>query len=224
MKPKIVFGISALVLVAGFIIARSVYRSQRASKLGFMAQENASTFVKFHSPMLGDADAKVYIVKFTDPACETCAAFSDYVKGWMAAYPGKIKLVIRYAPFHEGAPDAVKVLIAAKKLGKFWEALDILYATQAQWTQHHQVMVDRVWPLLARAGLDVGAIQSGMIDPEIDHIIEQDLADARVLDVRKTPGIFVNGKPLDPFGAREFKELIESELRANYPGLALRRD
>jgi protein-disulfide isomerase len=80
-------------------------------------------------------------------------------------------------------------------------------------------MVDRVWPLLARAGLDVGAIQSGMNNPEIDPIIEQDLADARVLDVRKTPGIFVNGKPLDPFGAREFKELIESELRANYPEL-----
>ena len=72
----------------------------------------------------------------------------------------------------------------------------------------------------SRRGLDVGAIQSGMNDPEIDRIIEQDLADARVLDVRKTPGIFVNGKPLEPFGAQEFKALIESELRANYPELA----
>jgi protein-disulfide isomerase len=185
-----------------------------------MAQENASMFIKFHSPMIGDADAKVYIVKFTDPACETCAAFSGFLQQWMAVYPRKIKLVIRYAPFHEGATDVVKILIAAKKLGKFWETLDVLYATQAQWTQHHQVMVDRVWPLLARAGLDVGAIQSGMNNPEIDPIIEQDLADARVLDVRKTPGIFVNGRPLDPFGAREFKDLIESELRANYPELA----
>ena len=44
-------------------------------------------------------------------------------------------------------------------------------------------------------------------------------SDAQVLDVRKTPGLFVNGKPLDPFGAREFKELVESELRANYPEL-----
>lgn len=219
MKPKIIFGISALALIAGFVIASSVYKSQRAEKLGFIAQENAATLIKFHSPMLGAADAKVYIVKFTDPACETCAAFSDFLKQWMAAYPGKIKLVIRYAPFHEGSADAVKILIAAKKLGKFWESLDILYATQAQWTQHHQVMVDRLWPLLARAGLDVRAIQSGMNDPEINPIIEQDLADAKLLDVRKTPGIFVNGKPLEPFGAQEFKELIESELRANYPEL-----
>ena len=56
-----------------------------------------------------------------------------------------------------------------------------------------------------------------MNDPEIDRIIEQDLADAQVLGVRKTPGLFVNGKPLDPFGAQEFRELVESELRANYP-------
>jgi protein-disulfide isomerase len=220
MKPKIIFGISALVLVAGFVIASSLYKSQRSRKLSFMAQEKASTLIKFHSPMLGDADAKVYIVKFTDPACETCAAFSDFLKQWMAAYPGKIKLVIRYAPFHEGSTDAVKILIAAKKIGKFWEALEILYATQAQWTQHHQVMVDRLWPLLARAGLDVRAIQSGMNDPDVGPIVEQDLADAKLLDVRKTPGIFVNGKPLEPFGAQEFKELIESELRANYPELA----
>jgi protein-disulfide isomerase len=219
MNRKIVFGISALALIAVFVVASLLYRSQRAKNLGFMAQENVSTFIRDHSPMLGDAAAKVYIVKFTDPACETCAAFSDYLKQWMAAYPGKIKLVIRYAPFHEGASDVVKILVAAKKRDKFWETLDLLYASQEQWTQHHQVIVDRVWPLLERAGLDARAIRAEMDDPEIDRVLEQDLADARVLDVRKTPGLFVNGKPLEPFGAEEFRKLMESELRANYPEL-----
>lgn len=218
MKRKIVFGASALALAAGFWLASSYYKSQRVKQLGFMAQENASTFVREHSPTLGEPAAKVYIVKFTDPACETCAAFSDFVKQGMAAYPGKIKLVIRYAPFHEGAPEAAKILVAAKKVGKFWEALDVLYANQERWTEHHHVMVDRVWPLLAKAGLDVRAIRAEMNDPEIDRVIEQDLADARTLGVRKTPGFFVNGRPLEPFGAQELKDLIESELEAQYPG------
>ena len=220
MNRKIVFGISALALSAVFVVASLLYRSQRAKNLGFMAQENVSTYIRDHSPMLGDAAAKVFIVKFTDPACETCAAFSDYLKQWMAAYPGKIKLVIRYAPFHEGASDVVKILVAAKKRDKFWETLDLLYASQEQWTQHHHVIVDRVWPLLERAGLDARAIRAEMDDPEIDRVLEQDLADARVLDVRKTPGLFVNGKPLEPFGAEEFRKLMESELRANYPEVA----
>lgn len=220
MKRKMVFGISALALVAVFVVASLLYKSQRAENLGFMAQENASTFIRDHSPILGDAAAKVYIVKFSDPACETCAAFSDFLKEWMAAYPGKIKLVIRYAPLHEGASDVVKILVAAKKRDKFWETLDVLYASQEQWTQHHRVMLDRVWPLLERAGLDVRAIRAEMDDPEIERVIEQDLADARVLDVRKTPGLFVNGRPLEPFGAQEFRRLVESELVANYPELA----
>ena len=219
MNRKVVFGTSAVSLVAAFVIASSLYKSERAKKFGFMAQENALTFVRDHSPVRGDEAAKVYIVEFTDPACETCAAFSDFVKQFMAAYPGKIKLVIRYAPFHHGSSDLVKILVAARKHDKFWETLDVLYASQAQWTEHHQVIVDRVWPILERAGLDVNAIRAGMNDPEIDRMIEQDLADARVLDVRKTPGLFVNGKPLDPFGAQEFMELVESELRANYPEL-----
>ena len=219
MNRKVVFGISAVALLAAFIIASSVYKSQRAEKLGFMAQENASTFIREHSPVRGDEAAKVYIVEFTDPACETCAAFSHFVEQFMTAYPGKIKLAIRYAPFHHGSADVVKILVSAKKQGKFWEALDALYASQAQWTEHHQVIVDRVWPILERAGLDVSAIRAGMNDPGIERIIAQDLSDARALDVRKTPGIFVNGKPLEPFGVREFRDLVESELRANYPEL-----
>ena len=220
MKRNAVFGISALALVAAFVVASVVYRGQRANNLQFKAQENTSTLIRDHSPVLGDAAAKVYIVEFTDPACETCATFADFVKQWMAAYPGKIRLVIRYTPFHEGGADVVKILVAAKKIDRFWQTLDVLYAAQEQWTQHHQVVVERVWPLLERAGLDVRAIRAGMDDPEIDRVIEQDLADARLLDVRKTPGFFVNGRPLEPFGAEELGKLIESELRANYPELA----
>ena len=55
-----------------------------------------------------------------------------------------------------------------------------------------------------------------MKDPEIEKIIRQDLADAETLDVRKTPGFFVNGKPLTPFGSKQLVELVESEIAANY--------
>jgi hypothetical protein len=37
--------------------------------------------------------------------------------------------LIRYAPFHDGADYFVKILEAAKKQGKYWETLDIMYRT-----------------------------------------------------------------------------------------------
>jgi protein-disulfide isomerase len=58
-----------------------------------------------------------------------------------------------------------------------------------------------------------------MNDPAIAQIIRQDLADAETLNVRKTPGFFVNGKPLQTFGSQQLADLILSELKANYPGL-----
>lgn len=217
MKKKKIFAAVCLALIGGFVLASSYYRKQKAARLGFMAQENSATFVRAHSPTLGDEAAKVYLVKFTDPACETCASFSDFVKQIMAAYPGKIKLVIRYAPFHEGAGEVAAMLEGAKRQGKFWETLDALYASQGYWTQHHQVIPERAFNIVGRAGVDQERLKKDLKDPAISQAVAQDLADAAALGVDKTPGFFVNGKPLVVFGARELQELIESELAASYP-------
>jgi len=214
---KTIFAASCVLLVIFFLLASAYYKKQRVAELGFMAQKNAATFVREHSPALGEDDAKVYLVKFTDPACETCAAFSDFVKEGMRAYPGKIKLVIRYAPFHEGADEVVKILEAARKQGKFWETLETLYKFQGYWTHHHQVQLQEVWKFLPELGLDVARIKRDMNDPEIAKIIAQDLADAQTLNVQKTPGFFVNGKPLEPFGAQQLQQLIVAEIKAKYP-------
>ena len=42
-----------------------------------------------HSPSLGQASAKVHVVEFLDPACETCAAFYPLVKQLMAEHPDR---------------------------------------------------------------------------------------------------------------------------------------
>ncbi len=182
----------------------------------FMAQNNASTFVRDYSQTLGSDDAKVFLVEFMDPACETCAAFSPLVKQIMDINPGKIKLVLRYAPFHEGADYFVKILEAAKNQGKYWETLDVMFKTQSYWTSHHVAQPEKIWPFLQKIGLDIAKIRRDMNDPEIEKRIEQDIADAKTLNVRKTPGYFVNGKPLETFGRQQLYDLIQSEIKAQY--------
>jgi len=213
----LIFGISCLALIVVFVFASFYYKEQQAEKYGFMAKENASTFVREHSQTLGSEDAKVYLVEFMDPACETCAAFSPLVKQMMDANPGKVKLVIRYAPFHEGADYFVKILEAAKKQGKYWETLDVMFKSQAYWTSHHVAQPQKIWPFLAKAGLNLDQIKKDMNDPAIIKIIEQDLADAKTLNVRKTPGFFVNGIPLQTFGYKQLAQLVQSGIMANYP-------
>ncbi len=215
MKYKIFAG-TCLVLIGIFAATSLYYKNQQTQKYDFLAQNNASTFIRDHSATLGSKEAKVFLVEFMDPACETCAAFSPLVKQIMDANPGQIKLVLRYAPFHEGADYFVKILEAAKKQGKYWETLDVMFNSQPYWTRHHKALPEKIWPILANAGLNIDKLKKDMKDPLIDKIIKQDLADAKTLNVRKTPGYFVNGKPLATFGRKQLYDLIQSEINTQY--------
>ena len=216
MKREHIVIVSTILLISVFVLGGFFYKKQQAEKVGFMAEENASTFVREHSLTLGSADAKVYLIEFFDPACETCRAFYPFIKKMMAAHPGKIKLVMRYAPFHEGADYVVKMLEAARKQGKYWEALEVMYKYQSLWASHHKPQPQYLWNVLPEAGLDLEQLKKDINDPEIAQLIKQDLADAKTLNVRKTPGFIVNGKPLQKFGYNQLIELVESEIQANY--------
>jgi len=213
----IIFAFACLVLFLAFIFASTFYKDKQTEKFGFLAQENASVFVRDHSQTLGSDDAKVYLIEFMDPACETCAVFYPFVKQMMAENPGRIKLVLRYAPFHEGADYFVKILEAAKKQGKYWETLEVMYRSQGYWASHHNPQPEKIWQFLPMAGLDIERIKKDMNDPAIEQLIQQDLADAKTLNVQKTPGFFANGKPLQNFGYQQLQELVYSEIKANYP-------
>ncbi|MBI4686696.1 MAG: thioredoxin domain-containing protein [Nitrospirae bacterium] len=216
MKKQHIVLLSGILLILVFVLGSYFYIKQQSKEISFMARENVSTFIREHSPKLGNDDAKVYIVEFLDPACETCSAFYPYVKNLMAANQGKIKLVIRYAPFHDGSDYFVKILEAAKRQGKYWETLEVMLQSQSYWASHHNPQPELIWQFLPNAGLNVDKIANDMNDPKIAKLIEQDIADAKTLNVTKTPEFFVNGKPLPSFGYDQLKELVEDEIKANY--------
>jgi protein-disulfide isomerase len=215
---KIVFVLALVAVVVGFVFFARQARERRAEEVEALAQEQTAVFVRPHSLVRGEESAKVTLVEFSDPACETCAAFAPVLETYLAAYPGKVKLVLRYAPFHTGADQAVLVLEAARRQGKLWETLHLLYETQAQWTEHHQAVPERIWEVVAQSslGLDMERLRADAKDPQIASLLQQDLADAQALGVQRTPGIFVNGKPLQPFGLEPLAALVNAEVRAAY--------
>lgn len=214
---RALFVVACLVLVAGFFFGAQHFREQRSATLGSLSKDQASTFVRPHAPRLGAADAKVTVVEFTDPACGTCAAFSPILKKLLEDHPDQVQLVIRYAPFHEGAPDVVRMLEAARMQGKYWETLDLVYASQRAWTLNHVVQTSQLWQVLSQhSDLDMERLSQDVEDPKIRDIIEQDMEDLQTLGVQRTPGIFVNGRPLEPFGVEKLQQLVSEEIAANY--------
>jgi protein-disulfide isomerase len=212
MKQKTLFITAVLLLVAVFAGGAQFYQRHQARQAAEAAAKNRETLVRFHSPSTGNAAAPVHIVEFLDPACETCSAFYPFVKKLMAAHPDKIRLTVRYAPFHRGSDEVVKVLEATRKQGKFWQSLEALLAAQSGWTQHHTARVDLVWQHLGGVGLDLERVRNDMQSPDIARVIQQDLADAKTLNVTKTPEFFVNGRPLPSFGYAELQAMVEEAL------------
>ena len=212
MNQKVLFALAVAALLGAFALGALIYKTRQGEQAVQIAERNRGNLVRTHSPTLGKADAPVEIVEFLDPACETCRAFYPAVKQMMAANPDRIRLVLRYAPFHNGSDRVVAVLEAARKQGKFWPALEALLAAQAAWAPNHRPQVELVWRHLEGLGLDLERVRADMVAPEIARVIAQDLDDARVLNVTKTPEFFVNGKPLPSFGYEQLKDLVDQAL------------
>jgi len=210
-QQKIVI-FSTIGLILFFIISGSVYKHFQSSEIEQMAKLNQLLLERDYSLSIGNKDAKVHLVEFFDPACGTCAQFKPLVHKIMNKHKGQIRLTLRYAPYHRGSVDIVKILEAARKQGKFDETLDMFFATQRYWMSHDGPKFKVIWSSLSKLGLDIDQLTKDMKNPELDKIITQDLADAKVLGATKTPSFFVNGKPLQQFGYEQLKELINSEL------------
>ena len=217
MKRSTVVLVAAAGLVLAFAIGAVLYSSQRASDIQELAAAADSPLERPHSQRFGPADARVVLVEFFDPACESCRAFDPYLKAILAEHPGRVRLVMRYAPFHPGSDTMVKILEAAALQGRFRETLEVMYDTQPQWASHHRPQPDKIWEFLPRAGVDVDRIRREMEDPRFLEILEQDLADVRTLGVRKTPQFFVNGQPLMRFGPEPLRSLLSAEVAKQYP-------
>lgn len=211
MKPKNLLLAGLGLLLLALALGAWIYKSQSGVG-GAVAVQDRSALVRAHSPVFGNANAPVHIVEFLDPACGTCRDFYPFVKELMAAHPGQIKVSVRYAPFHRGSDQVVKVLEAARKQGQFNQALEALFATQSVWVQNHVAQVDLVWGPLGNLGLDMARLRTDMNLPEVAQVVQQDLADANTLGVAMTPEFFVNGKPLPKFGFDDLKKLVEDAL------------
>jgi protein-disulfide isomerase len=215
-KRTRLFVFAAAFLLLAFVAGAVIYQKQKANEASQAYQRDKSTFVRAHSPAFGNPAAKVEIVEFFDPACETCKEFYPFVKKLIAANPEKIRLFVRYAPFHNGSDYVVRILEAARKQGKFWETLDAVFAAQPGWASHHNPQPQLVWNYIGGVGLDMTRLRQEMNAPEIEKIIEQDLADAKTLNVKATPEFFVNGKPMPSFGYDQLKTLVNDALGAAY--------
>lgn len=212
MNRRSIVVATAAVAVAGFAVAGALYYRAEADRRPAAAARGRDQLVRPHSLVVGMPEAPVTIVDFFDPACEACRALYPIVKQILARYPEDVRLVLRYAPFHQGSEEVVRMLETARTQGVFEPVLEALLRAQPTWAAHGAPDLGSAWAAAGTAGLDVATARRDLFKPEIDAVVRQDAADVVAVGVTKTPTFFVNGKPLPSFGVQQLVELVVAEI------------
>lgn len=212
-------GIAALVITAFVLAALQYFRAEKqdlaervAEQASQQARKDDSVFVRPHSRSLGPDNAKVTLVEFLDPECESCRAMYPMVKHLLAQYEGRLRLVVRYMPLHPNSLYAAGALEAAGEQGRYWEMLETLFRNQPQWGSHHHPRPELIAGYAQEIGLDMEAFERSLTAAAHRRIVEADHADGRALGVTGTPTFFVNGRLLDRLGYETLKALIDEQL------------
>jgi protein-disulfide isomerase len=223
---KILGAIAVLVIIAAIVGANyyrksiqseSVTATNSSSNKPKVSQEQ---LVRPDSLTLGAADAKVTIVEFLDPECESCRAFNPTVKKILKDYEGRVRLVVRYMPLHPNSLSAATFTEAAGEQGKYWQAQEMLFQKQPEWGTKHgapsgaQADVNALFKkYAAELGLDTNKMDAAFAENRYAAKLERDKKDGQALGVARTPTIFVNGRQLARLYEADLKSLIEEELK-----------
>lgn len=163
---------------------------------------------------LGDKNAPVTIVEFSEYQCPYCKRHVDQtVPQIMKKYieTGKVKYVFRDYPldFH---PNAFPAALAAECAGdegdtKYFEMHDALFKNQAELSE------DKIKELAKEIGLNMKNFTNCYDNQKHKDEIAKDLEDGKKLGITGTPAFIINGwliKGAQPYSA--FESLIEQLL------------
>lgn len=211
---------SLILAVAALAVALFAVAAYYVSSGSGTGAADAAILERPHSPVVGAADAPVTIVEFLDPACEACRAFHPVIKSMLRQFPDDVRVVVRYATFHNGSEEAVRILEAARLQGMYEPVLDTLFKGQPKWASHSTPNLAAAWDMAAAAGLDVQRARVDAGRAEIAALLRQDAEDIRTLQVKQTPTFYIAGKPLETYQFQAFYDAVRTAVEAARNGTA----
>ncbi|MDQ2695335.1 MAG: DsbA family protein [Pseudomonadota bacterium] len=142
------------------------------------------------SPALGNADAPLGLVEFSDYQCPFCYRFHAQTFPQLKEKyidTGKVRYVLRNYPlgFHPEAEGAALAAACAGEQDAYWPMKDALFANQRR-------LGPALYPeLAAELNLDPARFAACLADPQRRQAVQADLAYGEQVGVTGTPSFFV---------------------------------
>ncbi len=144
-------------------------------------------------PVLGPKDAAVTIVEFSDFTCPYCAQAAANLKKIMKAHAKDVRLIFKHTPLSDGPTSilASEYVIAAgfQSEEKAWKLYDACFEGRGELLEKGEVFLKEQ---AKKLDLDLKKLAKDIKSKQTKEIMEEDLADAKKLNIEGTPYFLVN--------------------------------
>lgn len=161
--------------------------------------EPAAIDTENYAATMGDPNAPVTIVEFTDYQCPFCQSYSQETLPLLAAdqiATGEVYYILKDLPLdsiHPNARAAAKAARCAGEQDTYWEMHDALFDNQDRWSNlPRETFLD----LAANLGLDRDQFTACLDSDEMMMAIQANVDEASALGADSTPYFFVDGLPI----------------------------
>ena len=181
--------------------------------------ENLAKIDTKGAPVFGDPKAAITIVEYADFECPVCRNFHDAIRALLPKYP-QVKLIFRDFPLDAIHPWARTASLAGRCAYQqdpkaFWKLYDLIYDNQEIISASD--VFDKMMDYAARASLNTDTFKSCLSGPQATAEVDASLANGKVMDVRSTPTLFVNGRRLvggDPHTLQQYIDFEVAHLKS----------
>ncbi|MFN2221367.1 MAG: DsbA family protein, partial [Candidatus Promineifilaceae bacterium] len=173
------------------------------------AAPTPAAFADDFAGAMGDPDAPVTIVEFTDYQCPYCSQHSLQTLPSIVSElvdTGRVYYILKDLPLDQLHPDARAAAEAARcagDQGAYWAMHDALFANQSEWAGQGDAATALFVDYAAELGLDDAEMTACLESSRFEDAVAANVAEARTLGISGTPMFFVDGYPLN--GARPFE-------------------
>ncbi|MBT3406972.1 DsbA family protein [Candidatus Woesearchaeota archaeon] len=157
---------------------------------------------------LGNSDAAVQLVEFSDMQCPFCAKAHDVIHDLAEQYGDRIGIAFHHFPlsYHDHARDLAQAAECANDQGKFWEYIDVAFELQDSMNSK------KVSEIAEWVELDVPLFKECMRSELKDKFVQADYDLGIDMGVGGTPSLFINGEVFDDWEYDAITAKIDSLL------------
>lgn len=162
------------------------------------------------APSIGNKNAKVTIIEFSDFQCSFCKEVHLTIKQMLQSYGNDVKFFFKHLPLniHRQAFSAAQAAFCAGEQGKFWQYHDALFASE-------DLSPEALDKFAIGLNLDTLKFKSCLKSENSRNAVLKDTQEAKKLGIDGTPAFIINGKLFrGVLNLEDFKTIIENELNS----------